>query len=215
MVDLIIISASGFGNDQDDDSHILRLHYQLRDEYQGLWPRAEILYRPWDAPWHHLARRLNRASIPGCPTVFLAHSYGCGWGLKRFEQQWRRCGRTVDLAILIDPIPRAFNVLFVGNLFSLTRWGVVRTRARHVLAVRQVNNIPAGRRVQLRNPDGQELEQWVYGSRSNIRRYAGSTSPSEIVYDDTVTHTTIDGRPVVQGMVMDRIRSYLAAIAGS
>jgi hypothetical protein len=211
MIDLVIISASGFGIDEADDSAVHTMHHSIRATYQGAWPQAEILYRPWDAAWHHIARRLHKASVPGCPTVFLGHSYGCGWGLKRFEQEWQRKGRMVDLAMLIDPVPRAFNLFFIGNLFSLTRWGVVRTRARHVLLFRQVNFSPYGRKVQLKVPDDQELTQLVFGSARNLARYAPEVHLDERIVDDHITHNTIDGRAEVADAISAKLKSFLSA----
>lgn len=211
MIDLIVISASGFGIDQADNSGTLVRHHQIRAKYQGLWPQAEIMYRPWDAAWHHVARRLHKTSFRVCPTVFLGHSYGCGWGLKRFEQEWQRKGRKIDLAVLIDPVPRAFNLLLIGNLFSLTRWGVVRTRARHILLVRQVNDIPFGRPVKLKSPNDQEITQKVFGSAKNLARYAPDVHLDERVVDDYVTHTSIDERSDVGELVFKRLDAFLGA----
>ena len=213
-VDLIVVTASGFGVDEDDDSGMLQLHYAIRERYQGIWPKAEILYRPWNAPWSHLAKRLHKVAIPGCPTVFLGHSYGCGWGLKKFEKAWRRCGRKIDLAVLIDPVPRAFGWFLIGNLFALTRWGVVRTWARQVRLVRQLNNIPMGRPAKLMNPDDQAIERVIFGTDKKFARYVPNALIDELVHDDTIIHINIDSRPEVQDRVLAWVGKYLDALAG-
>jgi hypothetical protein len=211
MTDLIIISASGFGIDEADNSSIHQMHKSIRDTYQGVWPQAEIVYRPWDAAWHHIARRLHKTATSTCPTVFLGHSYGCGWGLKRFEQEWRRKGRTIDFACLIDPVPRAFNLFFIGNLFALTHWGVVRTRSRHILLFRQVNDTPHGRPVKLKSPNNQEITQKVFGSAKNLAKYASDVHLDERVVDDYVTHTSIDGHAEVAELFFKRLEAFLGA----
>ena len=206
MIDQIVICASGFGVDEDDNSHVESMAQHLMDVCEG--DRVRVYYRPWDTPWHHCARWLHKQATPECRTIFLGHSYGCGWGLKRFEQEWFRKGRLIDLAILIDPVPRAFNLFFFGNLFSLTRWGVVRTRARQVLLFRQVNDDPFGRPVRLKGED-QTLDTYIYGSAENLVRYAPSYPNVRQVIDDDVGHTTIDGLPNVRRIAYSRIRQLL------
>ena len=193
------------------DSGMRLLYRELRVRYGG--PTVEICYRPWKWPWKDEARRLHQVALPDCPTVVAGHSYGWGYGYKKFSKEWHRCHREVGLAIPVDPIPRVAEVLLPFNIWALTRWGKVKVRyARQVLAYRQVNNIPMGRDVC--NGDSANFTRWVYGSEQAISKHAPRSHESWRRYDPDMTHSKIDDAPEIHEEVLGRIDSYIRAHRG-
>lgn len=213
FVNLIIISASGFTVQEHEESGARTMHQQFRLKYQAAFPLAEIIYRAWNAPWKSLARRLHQVALTHCPTIFVGHSWGCGHAYRKFEKEWHHCGRLVDRAFLIDPVPRPFGFLplRVANVFSVFGGSSFRvSHARNVHAWRQVNNLPLGRRVVV--PDAHTLQAVVMGTRKNVDRKKQRGDPAVEVLNPTVTHSSIDGLPSVQTVIHLEIESYISAI---
>ena len=207
-VDLVLLLASGFGTKVYTRSDVRCIYRELRQLYIG--NQTEFHYGVWNGRWKDTAQRLHQVCTRTAHCVFIAHSWGCGHGYKVFEREWRKCGRIVDLAILIDPIPRPFRFFIPGNLWAMTSWGKVKVRnARNVLTFRQVNGRPMGRRVV----DGMEtyIERFVFGTTENMDKYAPRAVGDQRVYDETITHSTIDGDARVQSRLFTEIASKVMA----
>jgi hypothetical protein len=210
FVNLIIVSASGYTIKQHHESAIRTMHQRFRREHQADYPLAEILYREHKADWKSLALRLHQVAVRNCPVIFVGHSWGCGDAYRRFEKEWYKCGRVIDRAFLIDPVPRPFRFLplRLANVSAYFGRGVFPVEhARHVTTWRQVNNLPMGRRVRV--PDAHVLDGTVYGSPSNIRKYAKYAHPSDVVHDMEVQHSTIDDLSTVQTTILEEVDSYI------
>ena len=207
-VDLLFLLASGYGNKAYTRSDIRCIYRELRNLY--IDNNTEFHYGVWNGRWKDTAERLHQVAVPTAHCVFIAHSWGCGHAYKVFERAWRKCGRTVDLAVLIDPIPRPFRFFIPGNLWALTSWGKIKvTNARDVLAFRQVNARPMGRRVV----DGMEIyiERYAFGSTGNLSRYAPRAVGDQRVYDSEMNHESIDGNDKVQSVLYRTIASKVLA----
>lgn len=216
FVNLIIISASGFSVKEHHTSGVRTMHQQFRLNYQSVFPQAEIIYRAWNAPWKSLARRLHQVALTHCPTIFVGHSWGCGHAYRKFEKGWHRCGRVVDHAFLIDPIPRPFGFLplRVANVFAVFGRGSFRVaHARYVTTWRQVNGLPMGRPVRI--PDTHTLTSHIMGTRKNIDRHGVSDPAIEVIIDPIITHSTIDDDPSIQSAIHKEINDYIEAILES
>jgi pimeloyl-ACP methyl ester carboxylesterase len=190
----------GYGNNEASLSDLRRLYCALR-RYSA--PDVDVILRPFDADWQHLAYRIHQDSSADAKTVFIAHSYGCGWGLQRLAKHLKACSRSIDEVYLIDPVVRWFQVLLPLNLLSVVTPSRMfdyhlpsNVLAAHVW--RQVNRRPIGRWV--RSAPGVTQMRVVYGSRQALRRRARCAE--DPVPDATVTHSTIDGRSDVQASIL-------------
>lgn len=207
-VDLVILLASGYGNKAYTRSDIRSIYRELRNLYVS--NDTEFHYGVWNGRWKDTAERLHQVATPDAHCIFVAHSWGCGHAYKVFERAWRKCGRTVDLAVLIDPVPRPFRLFIPGNLWSLTSWGTVKvTNAREVLTFRQVNARPMGRRVVA----GMEtyIERYAFGTPEALEKYAPRAVGDQRVYDAEIDHESIDHDGKVQSRIFRVIASKVLA----
>lgn len=207
-VDLVICLASGFGNKAYTRSDIRSIYRTLRHQY--ISKTTEFHYDVWNGGWADTAERLHQVSTRSAHCIFIAHSWGCGHGYRVFEKAWRRCGRVVDLAVLIDPVPRPFRFFIPGNLFAMTSWGKIRVRnAREVLAFRQVNVRPMGRRVV----DGRStlITRTAFGGEADLDRYAPRSVGEGRIVDNEITHNSIDADERVQLSIFEILESKITA----
>ena len=207
-VDLVICLASGFGNKAYTRSDIRHIYRHLRQSY--IRNDTEFHYDVWNGRWKDTAQRLHQVCTRNARCIFIAHSWGCGHGYRVFEKAWRKCGRTVDLAILIDPIPRPFRIFVPGNLFALTSWGKIKVKNAHaVLAFRQVNARPMGRRVV--NGPGTQIDRMAFGTGNSLDKYAPFAIGAGRIIDGDVTHNTIDADERVQQRIFETLDSKITA----
>ena len=206
-VDLVFCLASGFGNQAYTRSDIRRIYRELRQMY--IRNDTEFHYGVWNGRWSDTAKRLHQVCLRQAHCIFVAHSWGCGHAYRIFEKAWAKCGRVVDLAVLIDPIPRPFRLFIPGNLWAMTRWGNVKVHnAREVLAFRQVNARPMGRRVV----DGMAtIVRHAFGSQANLTKYAPHATGEGRIHDPDMNHESIDGDKRVQQMIFRSIASKVLA----
>jgi pimeloyl-ACP methyl ester carboxylesterase len=207
-VDLVFCLASGFGNRAYSRSDIRSIYRELRQLY--ISPTTEFHYGVWNGQWKDTAERLHQVATRHARCVFVAHSWGCGHAYKVFERAWGKCGRSIDLAVLIDPVPRPFRLFVPGNLWAMTTWGKVKVKnAREVLAFRQTNGRPMGRRVV----DGMEtyIQRLAFGSKANLDKYAPRAIEPNRVYDETMHHESIDADERVQSRIFTEIASKVVA----
>ena len=206
-VDLIICLASGFGTKVYARSGIRRLYRYCRG-FQS--KTTEILYDEYNGGWDGTARRLHQVASGSAKTVFIAHSWGCGLAFKKFAKRWHRLGRTVDLAILIDPVPRPFKLLIPLNIFAITSWGRFKvTGVREVLAFHQFNDRPCGH--QVRDGMGMAINQMAFGSEAVLDKHAPWAVGNNRILDETVTHNSIDDDDRVHEIIKEALRSKVEA----
>ena len=206
-VDLIICLASGFGTKVYARSGIRRLYRYARG-YQT--NKTEIVYDEYNGGWDGTARRLHQVATGRCKTVFIAHSWGCGLAFKQFAKRWQRLGRVVDLAILIDPVPRPFKLLVPLNIFAVTHWGRFKVKGvREVLAFHQFNDRPCGHHV--RNSMQSTLTQTAFGSPAVLDKYAPWAVGNSRIEDGRVTHNSIDDDLRVHEAIKEMLRSKVEA----
>lgn len=198
-----IIVALGHGNTESMQTD-LRVVYNELAQYRSR--DVDVSLCPFNADWKARAWRLHQNGERGAKIIFVGHSYGCGWGLKRFARFLDDNARDVSLAFLIDPVIRWFQFLTPLNVISLTRWGEFKLPANvhRTYTWRQVNASPPGRYVR---GDG-DVQRLVYGSKDMLAKYA---RPDESQFvDATVTHETIDGLDEVREVIYDLVREELA-----
>lgn len=207
-VDLVICLASGYGNRAYTRSDIRSIYRTLRHQY--ISQTTEFHYDVWNGGWADTAERLHQVTTRTARCVFIAHSWGCGHGYKVFEKAWRKCGRVVDLAVLIDPVPRPFRFFIPGNVFALTSWGTIRVRnAREVLAFRQVNATPIGRWVK--NGQATLINRTAFGSEANLERHAPRAVGEGRIVDNKIDHNSIDADERVQLVIFETLESKITA----
>jgi pimeloyl-ACP methyl ester carboxylesterase len=202
-VDVIVICATGWGVDQDEQSDIHDRFYTWADRRFGSH-RVKVLFREFDSPWEHLAARLNKLATKDCIVIFVGHSFGCGVGYRKFEKAWRKLGRAaIRLAVLIDPVSARVGWL-VRCVLALTTYPKFKVKhADEILAFRQINRSVRG---ELILPIGEiEVSQHTFGSKKNLLRYKHDGEHQHI--DGNMDHNSIDKSPIV-------IRNARSAIAG-
>jgi len=207
-VNLVICLASGFGVRAYARSDVRAIYRRLRTSY--ISSETELHYDVWNGGWSDTAERLHQIATRNARCIFIAHSWGCGHGYKVFEKTWGKCGRCVDLAVLIDPVPRPFRFFIPGNVWALTTWGKVKVHnAREAMAFRQVNARPMGRRVV----DGKSvtITRTAFGSEKNLEKYASRAIGEGRVVDGKLHHNSIDGDPRVTEMIFTAIHSKYEA----
>lgn len=213
-VRLTIVLATGFTVKESDPSGIRDLYWAMKEKYGAV--EVEILYRTWNSKWKNIAGRLHQImDLDNARTIFIGHSWGCGYGYRQFETEWEKCGRNVDLACLIDPVPRWFKWLIflnpIGGLSRIGRFGV--RNARQILLFRQVNNTPAGRDVKV-NEQITTVTRWVYGSQPNLKKHAVRAHANFLIIDDNVTHGSMDEHDDVQSKICEKVESHVRAMEG-
>ena len=152
-----------------DGVGMMRLTERIRREFQGRRGHAVLLY-PWDTSPTIPAQAVE--ALRPRNLVAVAYSYGAGWALPRFaEALHKHCrGSRIDLACLIDPVPRwRFAPL---RWISLTRWGAYSVPARvdRVAYWRQVNASPFGRAVMPAD-EYATLRAEAFGTHAMLRRH--------------------------------------------
>lgn len=207
-VSLIICLSSGFGTKVYARSGIRRLYRYCRTFANA---HTEIMYDVWNGGWSGTARRIHQVATEDSHCVFIAHSWGCGLAFRKFAKQWRKLGRVVDLAILIDPVPRPFKLLIPLNIFAMTHWGKFKVKGvREVLAFHQYNNRPCGHRVV--NSLAVEINQTALGSPEVLDKYAPWAVGGTRVVDEFVRHGTIDDHNVIHkeihGLLDSKIKAW-------
>lgn len=201
----IIICATGFTVNEGDESDIFDRYYWWADRKYGIEPGTHVYYRTEDAPWKHIARRLNRIAMADCIVIFIGHSWACGGGYYKFEREWAKLGRRVTLAVLIDPVTKKFPY-FIRAMLTYRAFKVVN--ADEVFAVRQLNKKPIGRRVVLKGLPNSTIRQITYGSEAALDRYKVARGRDTRI-DDVVDHNSIDGRQSVIRVVRERVNDAM------
>ena len=173
-----------------DGVGMVRLTERIRREFRGRKGHACLLY-PWDtAPM--IAVQSLEALRPR-KLVVVAYSYGAGWALPRFAEalceQGR--GRRIDLACLVDPVPRwRFAPL---RWISLTRWGTYTVPAGvdRIAYWRQVNSSPFGRAAMPADHYA-TLHAEAFGAHELLRRHR--LRHEKACASEAVGHDNIDER---------------------
>lgn len=146
--------------------------------------QAMLLFRSWRAQAEDTARLIN-ASRPKKLSV-VGYSYGCGWGVPQLAKALVPFALKIDMAILIDPVPR-FHLLKPISLTRLARYRVPRD-IRVVHTFRQANVSPFGRQLAIHAGTSVGIQE-VFGSAANLKKHGG---PGHHVVDDDIDHAAID-----------------------
>ena len=208
-IDFVYCFASGYGNKAYTRSDIRSIYRMSRQRF--LDPvNTEMFYDVWNGHWKDTAIRLHQVCRRQAKCVFVAHSWGCGHAYKVFEKQWAKCGRVVDFASLIDPVPRPFRFFLPGNLWAMVPWGRFRVKnAREVLTFRQVNAGPFGRRVLAGATTS--VEQYAYGGEYNLNKDAPLATGAGRIVDAQIDHESIDKDERVQKKLFEQMASKATA----
>ena len=210
-----VITCSGFLQKQGEESGPAKIDRAvkrlLRDRCLD-----HVALRTWNSDHSGTAAEILRL---GCDKIVLiGYSYGCGWGIKRLCRELDRQQRhlrpehrqIVDLAILIDPVPRSWFVF--ANVAAMTRVGKYRVpgNVMDVVLFRQVEGPPFGRNVKTARRT-QLLEGWHFGTPGKLARHAPKPGPVHTHVEpeegQVFNHLTIDD----VGGVRDRILNLLKA----
>lgn len=202
-IDAAVVTFAGFTQAPSPTVGVGRLHARIEQLLHDR-RRESVELRSWDSDFDALAAWIT-AKQPD-QIIVIGYSYGCGWALKQFAARMKQLGRSIDLAFLIDPVPR-FRVL---KPLAYTRAGKYKIPANveETHYWRQLNAGPYGREPV--HPDAKPVIcRRVYGAEANIRRYA---TPEESLagYRDTgATHSTIDDRDAIHDAILDKLKTRL------
>lgn len=204
--------ATGFGTTEAHDSDLNRLYWYLRKQHLSC--EVEVCQRTFNYNWEAHAYSINREAQRGAVIMFVGHSYGVGWGLKRFAKYMHECGRSIDEAYLIDPVIRPFQYLLpVNAILAFTRIGnfYVPANVKRFYSWRQVNDSPYGRWTLPVSEDTTRIHSMCYGSQSMLAKH--SQREEERYHDPVVTHSSIDGLESVHREIAGRVAALLRRAA--
>ena len=175
----------------------------IYDELYRIYDRrseAVLLFRSWKSSATETARLLNSKR----PTrlAVIGYSYGCGWGIPQLAKAIVPFSLPLDMAILIDPVPR-YRFIKPLSLTRLARYRVPRYIGK-VHTFRQCNASPYGRRLAV-HAGTHTGRQQVYGSVENLRQYGG---PGHHTVDNKMDHSSIDNDPRVRNSVIKIIGEW-------
>jgi len=162
---------------------------------------AVLLFRSWKSSATETARLLNSKR----PTrlAVIGYSYGCGWGIPQLAKAVAPFNLPLDMAILIDPVPRYRGIFKPLSLTRLTKYRVPRYIGR-VHTFRQCNASPYGRQLVAYAGTRVEIQQ-VYGSVENLRRHGG---PGHHTVDNNMDHSSIDNDSRIRKAVLKIIGDW-------
>ena len=162
---------------------------------------AVLLFRSWKSPAMETARLLNSQRPDRLAVV--GYSYGCGWGIPELAKAIAPFSLPLDLAILIDPVPRYRGIFKPLSLTRLNKYRVPRYIDK-VHTFRQCNASPYGR--QLVAYAGTRIGiQQVYGSVENLKLHGG---PGHHTVDNDMDHSAIDNDPRIRNAVIKIIEEW-------
>ena len=205
MTKAAIITCPGFRQTAGTRFGLSKLHRRLVQAF----PNREAVYplalRAWNEDMYSLAEQVNDYDPEF--TAFIPYSYGAGWALVKFSEVLQDFGRGVDIAYLIDPVPR-YRFL-PAKLISLTRKGSYEV-PRNVIDVkywRQVNATPYGRAPS--HPEHRTECIAVYGTEKN-KKHALERELHHWEYSDD-THNHIDDREDIHDYIINDLLGRIVA----
>ena len=184
-----------------------RMDYEYASQYGYPW--FEIVLRTWNHDWEYACRRWHQELVDDALIIVVAHSWGAGWGWRRFCKYMARAGRRVQQSHLMDPV-KHYSIFGSSwnpsNLVALTRWGEMKAppNTEEVYLHRQLNQTPYGRHVRA-DLTHQTLWQRVYGSDGVFEKHAPWVSQSQRVYRADVHHNNLDELKEVLDFTEERI----------
>lgn len=150
-----IVPIMGFTQQTARPTGLEKLWRQLREHSA---PDCCILTpRQWDDNWQGIAQFIDRNAAEHARIDVVAYSWGAGDGFIKLAESLGRLPvpRSVEMAVLADPIYRSPMVPFVFRSLLNTFWApsiIVPDNVRRVRWTRQNVNKPAGH--DLRRTDG-------------------------------------------------------------
>ena len=159
-----------------------------------------LLFRSWKSSATETARLIN--SKQPARLAVIGYSYGCGWGIPQLAKAVAPFNLPLDMAILIDPVPR-YRFLKPLSLTRLAKYRVPRYIGK-VHTFRQCNASPYGRQLMAYAGTRVGIQQ-VYGSVENLRQYGG---PGHHTVDNDMDHSAIDNDPRIRNAVMKIIGEW-------
>ncbi len=207
-VDVLIFGVTGFGTKRYAWTGIRYILRELDKNYPE--HTTEIHYDVWNGSWKQRARRMDQICRPDVLTIGLGHSWGWGRGYQEFADEWARLGREIDLGICIDGVPYRFGLLVSRAINALWGNGPVRApNTRDVVAFRQVNDRPMGRRVEV--GEAATLQQTAFGTVERLSRYAPRGDGYRWVMDEKAQHKTMDEHEQVHTETFRAVASRIVA----
>lgn len=166
----------------------------------------------WNSDHATTAQRID--DLNPTQIIVTGYSYGCGWALKELAHELDKLGRSIDMAYLVDPVPRY--KLLPAKVISLTRWGRYELPANvlHAWYWRQVNGSPFGRAVV--HPDGMPVEcRGVIGSSPNLAHHLDSEIEVDAkrLVSSASDHTTIDNNLAIHNYIISDLSRRLSCVA--
>jgi hypothetical protein len=191
--------------------------------------REFVALRTWNSDAEATAAQI--AARKPRKVIVVGYSYGCGWGLPQLAQALGAWGVGVDLALLVDPVPRW--TWLPLKWLALTRWGVYRVPVNvgRVHYWRQVNGAPFGRRVVAGRGSGMVFGrgssapgkpgrpgvrsgvrcEGVYGAMGNLFAYANvDAEEGRWVATAGDDHLSIDDKPAIHRRILDLIEAEVS-----
>lgn len=134
-----IVVISGFTQTRGADSGSLRLWERMR-AFSG--PDTVVQLKLWKDDMRDFARMIHHRSAPNERILVCAYSWGAGHGFVSLARELRKLGRSVESAVLCDPVYRSALITFRWR--AMTDWGriVVPGNVGDVRWLRQAENRP-------------------------------------------------------------------------
>ena len=215
---LAITTASGFTERAGERTGMQMIHWALRDRYARR-PEHWISHHAWHEDATSVAEQIELgAHRDRLVTICVGYSWGAGRFARRFARALEDRGRTLDLLLLIDPVPCSWGLL--RKLVAITRLGTysVPGNVGQVRTWRQVNKRawwdPVGRPLRLEDSAATEFAgETVLGERSNLVRHATQSRWAPQTYEVArphIHHGSIDNDLIVRGAVLRAIDEYVS-----
>ncbi|MFP4145307.1 MAG: hypothetical protein ACLFV3_09200 [Phycisphaeraceae bacterium] len=212
-VDLAIVVLPGFQQWAGPGTGCWKLYNRLCRTYRDR-TRSLVLLRAWDSDPKLTAALIDERHA--ATTIAIGYSYGAGWGVTQLADELDQLQRRIDVAFLIDPVPR-YRFL-PAKLLSLTRQGTYEVPANVTQAYswRQVNkrswDDPVGRPIRAADPSQtwtQELA--VYGADMDLLHQHGGSNRNWRL-DADIHHSNIDDRPEIHDAILTSIARAVAPV---
>lgn len=200
------VTVSGFTTTAASDTGMQRINLALTEQFPNRWGSL-LLHRSWDSDARTDAWLIDLKLKPDGRLVFVGHSYGAGVYFPALCRELARLGRRVDVAYLVDPVPRAWRTALPWNLVRHALHADTLDLPDNVGSAHvwwQINNYPRGRNVGRGDPRIAWREVFGEGDllRAHAHRYpAARRTPSGAL------HATIDD--------LDEIRSHILVDLGA
>lgn len=141
MIQVQLICISGFRQGLGADNGTHEIWEALR-KYQSA--QVQVTVCTWNDDWRGRAELIDAFSDPDALILVAAYSWGAGYGLRKLAKHLRKRGRSIDMAVLCDPVYRSRVPLFRW-LALVRRWRIrLPENIRRAVWFYQRNRHPMG-----------------------------------------------------------------------